>query len=66
MSSFTVAKLLDCLAARPAPARVLSAEIPVDIDEVTESIPAATELTFEADVPERILFDKGDIGHPLG
>lgn len=54
------------LAARPALTRVLSAEMPVDIDEVTEPIPAATEMAVEADVPERILFDKGDIGHPLG
>ena len=54
------------LAARPAPARVPSSEMPVDIDEVTEPIPAASEMAVEADVPERILFDKGDIGHPLG
>ena len=55
------------LAARPAPAKATSTEMPVDIDEIAETTPESTEaMPIEADEPERILFDKGDIGHPLG
>jgi serine/threonine protein kinase len=55
------------LAARPAPAKVPSDDSPVDIDDIAETAPESAEPTpIEADEPERILFDKGDIGHPLG
>ena len=55
------------LAARPAPVKATSSEMPKDIDEVAESAPSSVEARpTEADEPERILFDKGDIGHPLG
>jgi serine/threonine protein kinase len=55
------------LAARPAPAKVPSVDSPVDIDEIAETTPESGEaMPTEADEPERILFDKGDIGHPLG
>ena len=55
------------LAARPAPAKAPSVDSPVDIDEIAETAPESAEpMPIEADEPERILFDKGDIGHPLG
>ena len=46
------------LAARPAPAKATSSDLPVDIDEVADKAPTTADaISIEPSKPERILFD---------
>jgi len=46
------------LAARPAPAKATSSDLPVDIDDLSDTAPTTADaISIEPDKPERILFD---------